>query len=115
VSFDAPSREQCTPRRVRTNTPLQALTTLNDPVFVEAAQGLAERMAREGGAALDERIGYGYRVCTARRPAPADLQALAALHAREKARLAGDPKAEERALASVASVLLNLDATLTRE
>jgi hypothetical protein len=115
VSFDAPSREQCTPRRVRTNTPLQALTTLNDPVFVEAAQGLAQRMLREGGTALGERIGYGYRVCTARRPAPADLQALAALHAREKARLAGDPKAEERALASVASVLLNLDATLTRE
>jgi hypothetical protein len=113
--FDAPSREFCTARRVRTNTPLQALTTLNDPVFVEAAQGLAERMAREGGTALAERIGYGYRVCTAQRPAPADLQALAALHAREMARLAGDPKAEERALASVASVLLNLDATLTRE
>jgi hypothetical protein len=84
-------------------------------VFVEAATALAERMAREGGTALADRIGYGYRMCTARRPASEDLQALAALHAREKARLAGDPKAEERALASVASVLLNLDATLTRE
>jgi hypothetical protein len=115
VSFDAPSREQCTPRRVRTNTPLQALTTLNDPVFVEAAQALAQRMAREGGAELSGRIGYGYKICTARRAAPEELQALAALHARESARLGGGAAGDERALASVASVLLNLDATLTRE
>jgi Protein of unknown function (DUF1553)/Protein of unknown function (DUF1549)/Planctomycete cytochrome C len=115
ASFDAPSREQCAPRRLRTNTPLQALTTLNDPVFVAAAKALAERMAREGGAPLADRIGYGYRVCTARRPAADDLEALVALHAREAARLGGGAAAEERALASVASVLLNLDATLTRE
>jgi hypothetical protein len=115
ASFDAPSREQCAPKRVRTNTPLQALTTLNDPVFVAAARALAERMAREGGPSLAERIGYGYRVCTARRPAGADLEALVALHAREAARLGAGAAAEEAALASVASVLLNLDATLTRE
>jgi len=115
ASFDAPSREQCTPRRVRTNTPLQALTTLNDPVFVEAARALAERMAREGGEPLADRIGYGYRVCTARRAAQDDLAALLALHVRETARLGGGAAAEKGALTAVASVLLNLDATLTRE
>ena len=47
--FDAPSREICAIRRVRTNTPLQSLVTLNDPVYVEAAQALARRIVREGG------------------------------------------------------------------
>jgi hypothetical protein len=115
TAFDAPSREQCTPRRVRTNTPLQALTTLNDPVFVDAARALAGRMAREGGEQPAARVAYGYRLCTARRPASADLDRLVALHAREAERFAGAPSAEQDALAAVASVLLNLDATLTRE
>jgi hypothetical protein len=116
VGFDAPSREQCTARRVRTNTPLQALTTLNDPVFVEASHALAERMTREGGADVRGRIAYGFRLCTAERPAAADLEALVALHAREAQRTAGDPAAADRAaLQAVASVLLNLDATITRE
>ena len=56
AAFDAPSREICTVRRVRTNTPLQAFVTLNDPVYVEASQGLARRMAREGGATTRERV-----------------------------------------------------------
>ena len=116
VGFDAPSREQCTPRRVRTNTPLQALTLLNDPVFVEAARALALRMAKEGGPTLRSRIAYGYRLCTAAHPSPADLEALAALHGREAARVPIDPaSADAAALTTVASVLLNLDATLTRE
>ena len=46
TTFDAPSREFCTVRRIRTNTPLQALVTLNDPVFVEAAQALARRIVK---------------------------------------------------------------------
>jgi hypothetical protein len=116
VGFDAPSREQCTARRVRTNTPLQALTTLNDPVFVEAARALALRMAKEGGSEPRSRIAHGYRLCTAERPSPADLEALEALHGRELARVPIDPaSADAAALTTVASVLLNLDATLTRE
>ena len=116
VGFDAPSREQCTVRRVRTNTPLQALTTLNDPVFMEAAHALARRMANEGGSEPRSRIAHGYRLCTAERPSPADLQALEALYAREQARVPIDPaSADAAALTTVASVLLNLDATLTRE
>ena len=65
VTFDAPSREFCTVRRVRTNTPLQALTTLNDPYFFEASRAMAKRMMKEGGA-TDESvslmaIGWPYR------------------------------------------------------
>ena len=89
VTFDAPSREMCTVRRVRTDTPLQALTTLNDPVFVEAARALAQRMAREGGTRAAERIAYGHRLCTARRPAEPDLDALVAFFGREKRALRG--------------------------
>jgi hypothetical protein len=100
---------------VRTNPPLQALTTLNDPVFVEAARALAGRMAREGGERPADRIAHGYRLCTARRPVAADLDQLVALHAREAGRFAGQAAAEQDALATVATVLLNLDATLTRE
>src|SRR5262249_39518466 len=61
TTFDAPERTFCTVRRVRTNTPLQALVTLNDPVFVEAAQGLARRIVAEGGAELRQRVVYGFR------------------------------------------------------
>jgi hypothetical protein len=129
AAFDAPSREACTVRRVMSNTPLQALTTLNDPVFVEAARALAARAAAEGGATASERIAYAFRLCTARRPAPDDLEALVAFHDRAKARFAAAPDrakalvaaaagpddAGRAALTMVANVLLSMDATLTRE
>jgi hypothetical protein len=129
VTFDAPSREQCVARRPRTNTPLQALTTLNDPVFFEAARALGRRMAAEGGSTA-ERIALGHRLCTARRPGPEDLAGLVAFYARERDRFAREPDslralvgdegaaaaaAPRAALTMVANVLLNLDATLTRE
>ncbi len=60
VSFDAPSREFCSTRRIRTNTPLQALVTLNDPVYVEAAQGLGAQMKRTTGD-VEEQIKFGYK------------------------------------------------------
>ena len=65
-TFDAPSRESCTVRRERTNTPLQALLLLNDPQFVEAARAMAERTLHEGGADDAERIAYMYRLASGR-------------------------------------------------
>ena len=135
VTFDAPSRELCTVRRVRTNTPLQALTTLNDPVFVEAARALARRgWRREGGHATPPSGSpTAFRLCTARRPEPAELDALVALprpasgrasraiRERRGALLAGgagarlEPTPSGPRWTMVANVLLNLDATLTRE
>lgn len=67
MAFDAVNREVCTVRRDRTNTPLQALVTLNDPVYVEAAQALARRIAKHGGSTA-ERVAYGFRLATARAP-----------------------------------------------
>jgi len=81
ATFDAPSREVCTIRRPRTNTPLQALVTLNDPVYVEAAQALARRMVREGGSADADRAARGFRLVLARRPTPAETDRLLRLRA----------------------------------
>ncbi len=77
VNFDATARLACTVRRSRTNTPLQALTLLNDPVYVEAALALAGRaVAETPGAGVDERITHAFRLCLARPPRDAELTAL---------------------------------------
>ncbi len=133
TTFDAPSREVCTVRRIRTNTPLQALVTLNDPVFVEAAQALARRMTQEGGDNARSRITYGIKVCLARTPEEAELERLLTLFGRclveyrertEDAQematslLGPAPQdadiSELAAYTVVANVLLNLDETLAR-
>jgi hypothetical protein len=133
MTFDAPSREVCTVRRITTNTPLQALVTLNDPAYVEAAQALARRTVREGGLSVRERIGHGLRQALVRSPESREIEALAALHDRrlthyldhpeEAVKLATDPlgplpsgwdAAELAALTSVCNVILNLDEFLTR-
>lgn len=133
TTFDAPSREVCTPRRLRTNTPLQALVTLNDPVYIEAAQALARRMITEGGPEAEDRAALGLRLALVREPSPAEIDALLALVADERARYGTDP---ERALAMAtdplgalpdeidptdaaawtvaANVILNLDEFLAR-
>jgi hypothetical protein len=99
ATFDAPNREVCTLRRERTNTPLQALVTLNDPVFIEAAQGLAKRMlAHEGDAA--EKANYGFRICLARPATEAERSRLAQLYESARAELAAAP---DRAAALAAS------------
>ena len=133
ATFDAPSRETCSVRRIRTNTPLQAFVTLNDPVYVEAAQALARRIVREGGSSTDERLRFALRLCTGREPQAEQVAPLAALLDDELQHYRSDPKAtaaltsaplgplpkeldaaEIAAWTVVANVLLNLDAVLTR-
>jgi hypothetical protein len=132
LMFDGPGRDVCSVSRPRTNTPLQALATLNDPVFVEAAGGLARRTLREGGDTASERATFAFRVCVARRPDGAEVKAIVALYERARARFVKDEKAAERlvkharvavlgrnmtevaAWTVVANVLLNLDETMTR-
>jgi hypothetical protein len=111
LTFDATSREFCTVRRVRTNTPLQGLTTLNDPAFFEGAQALAKRVLAEGGDDTRSRIEYAFRLCTARKPKPAELDRLTKWYEAERTA----QKNEDKAWTMVANVLLNLDETLTKE
>lgn len=123
MTFDATSRETCTARRVLTNTPLQALTLMNDPAYLEAAKALAGRMMKEGGATDSERIGYGFRLCTCRLPEAGEGSRLAKLvrdlrkrytaKPDEAKKLASGP--EEAVWTMVANVLLNLDETITKE
>jgi hypothetical protein len=129
VNFDAPSREFCTVRRVRTNTPLQALTTLNDPTFFEAARALGKRLVQEGGSRPDERATLGFRLSTARRPQPAELEKTLRFYRQQLEKFRQDEKAaraviqdekaadapELAAWTMVANVLLSLDETLTKE
>jgi hypothetical protein len=122
LTFDAPGRSVCTARRLTTSTPLQALVTLNDPVYMEAARALGERMAKEGGAKLPRQLAYGYRLATGRTATKADLADLRALHAESLAAYAQDKTLAEKfggtpeqaALTLVANALLNLDLTLTK-
>ena len=86
TTFDAPSRELCTARRVQTNTPLQALTTLNDPVFFEAAQNLALRMTRVASGEVGVRAAHGFRLAVSRYPTASELEHLVSFHREERAR-----------------------------
>ena len=127
--FDAPSRETCTVRRIRTNTPLQAFVTLNDPVYVEAARALARRIIREGGTTAQDRAKYALQLCLVRPPSARQTAAVLKLYRSEGAHYGQDSKAaitlagatgdgdaaERAAWTVVANVLLNLDAVLTRK
>jgi len=131
TTFDAPSREFCTVRRVRTNTPLQALTTLNDPAFFEAARALARKMVADAGADPSARVVYGFRRCVARRPTPQELDRILAYYGEQLDRFKKDTPAatavvkgysgpdsnvpELAAWTTVSNVLLNLDETVTKE
>jgi hypothetical protein len=113
ATFDAPNREVCTVRRPRTNTPLQALVTLNDPAFVEAAQGLARRMVREGGSRNADRAARGMRLVLARQPQPAELARLVRLHDDALADYAADQQAAVRmATDPLGALPADLSATL---
>ena len=132
VTFDAPNREVCTLRRNRTNTPLQALVTLNDPVYVEAAQALA-RLIGHGPASVEEKVGEGLRRVLLRPVSATEVAPLVALfrsslavYTREPelaAAMIADPAnpppatfapAELAAWTAVANVLLNLDEFLMK-
>jgi mono/diheme cytochrome c family protein len=133
TTFDATSREYCTVRRVRTNTPLQALNLLNDEAVFEMARALARRMMTESSGGIDERMTFGFRLCLARKPGETELERLSELFRQQleiyrhdlegakkiaqgpgKADNKRDP-AEVAAWIMVANVLLNLDEMLTKE
>ena len=120
-TFDAPNGDASCVRRSRSNTPLQALTTLNEPLFVESAQALAAKTLREGGTTDEARLTYAFRRCLARKPSPQEVAVLLELLKRQSQRApgastgaAGGP-APVDAWTVVARVLLNLDETITRE
>jgi len=92
ATFDAPNREVCTVKRNRSNTPLQALVTLNDPVYVEAAQAWGRRAA-QGPGGFDEQLAQALRETLSREPAEAELSRLAYLHAEALAAYREDPEA----------------------
>jgi hypothetical protein len=132
ATFDAPNREVCALRRPHSNTPLQALVTLNDPVYVEAAQALARRMEKEQGSTMDK-IAYGFSLCLARPPQEGELhrlvefyeaargdyaknpeKALALANIASQSAAGGQESGNLAALTAVGNVLLNLDETLMR-
>ena len=132
ATFDAPNREVCALKRPRSNTPLQALVTLNDPVYVEAAQALGRRMAQHEGSTQDKVL-FGFRLCLARPPRDRELRTLVDFYkaawasytkqpeaARQMAgALASDASGSNEPVASAAwtavgNVLLNLDEMLMR-
>jgi hypothetical protein len=132
VNFDATARLACAVKRARTNTPLQALTLLNDPVYVEAAMALAKRvLAEKPKADVDGRIRHAFRLCLAREPRDVERSVLRRLY--EAQREAGRsnlqkvrelcaafpaprevPPEEFAAWYAVATALLNLDETITK-
>jgi hypothetical protein len=132
-AFDAPDREVCVVQRDRTTTPLQALVLLNDPTYVEAARKLAERMMTEAGLNPADRITFAFRLATARPPTGREQEILLGLFEKQLRRFQADPglalallgtgesgrnealdPAELAAWTSVASMILNLDETITR-
>ncbi|OYW28717.1 MAG: hypothetical protein B7Z47_05535 [Chthoniobacter sp. 12-60-6] len=134
VLFDVSARQYCTVKLARTNTPLHALTMLNDVTFVEAARVFAERILRDGGTTDADRLAFAFRLCTSRAPTSSEQQVLLRrlsqlrelytadtaaadqlLKVGEAAVDANLPRAELAAWTSIGSLLLNLDETLSKE
>jgi hypothetical protein len=131
--FDTANRQTCTVRASQTSTPLHALTTLNDPTWVEAARVLAEKSLK-AAADLEGRLAHAFRRVLGRRPTGYDLESLGRMHARQLAIYRADADAAKRllavgesgrdealdpaehaALSSVCLAIFNLDESLTRE
>ncbi|MEO9935151.1 PSD1 and planctomycete cytochrome C domain-containing protein [Rhodopirellula bahusiensis] len=109
AAFDAPSREFCTPRRLRSNTPLQALTTLNDVTFVECTRALAKKVEAMDGP-VEERLAKGFTLVTSRTPTSAEQKILVSLYEQAKQQ----SEQEQDAYEAVASALLNLDEIMSK-
>src|SRR5947209_3351619 len=128
TSFDAPTREYCVLKRDRSDTPLQALVLLNDPEYVEAAQGIERRVFREAITNDEDRAAYAFRLCLGRVPTSAELKRLLAVVNTEQQNFAKDEAAAKSfahvkakssddpvqlaAWTVVGNVLLNLDETV---
>jgi hypothetical protein len=130
--FDAPDSTTTCTRRVRSNTPLQALTLLNDDAYIEAAQALAARVLQEAPAETNSRLDYAFELCTARPPDEAERETLTRFFASQLDDFQTDPKLAERVVRNAAQqdqnklpenaawiatarVLMNLDEFITRE
>lgn len=111
TNFDTPNGDVSCVRRVRSNTPLQALTLLNEPLFLEAAKALGERAVQEGGKSDAERIRYVYRRTLSRDPEAVELDDLLSFLNRQRERKLG----EAQSWSALARVVLNLDETITKE
>ena len=132
VNFDAPDRSSCCTKRPRTNTPLQALTLLNDPAYVEMALALAGRILNGSDQMnVRARVVYGFRLCVARHPTPEEISHLEQLYRYALDRFQRDPSAARSLIEArkipqpsdpselaawfyVANILLNLDETITK-
>jgi hypothetical protein len=133
TTFDAPDREKCTARRSTTNTPLQALVLMNDPTYVEASRMFAERNLREAPAGTEQRIRYAFHLATDREPTSKETEILLGLYKKEMVHYDSDRKAAEKLLSvgemkrnpkldpselaawtMVASTILNMDETITK-
>jgi dsRNA-specific ribonuclease len=136
-AFDSPTGDFSCVKRPRSNTPLQSLTAMNEPMFVEAAQAMARRVVKEGGKSDADRLTFAMRSCVSRSPSAAELETLTALLAKQSTKYE-DPATEPLTVAfgkveeykqlpntmtparmaawvTVCRVLLNLDETLTKE
>ena len=119
VTFDSPSREVCTSRRIRTNTPLQSLVLLNDPVYIEAADAWAKRILKESGGDIKNGIEKNLRLVTAKVPEPEKVEVLHQLYLESLAYYQEEGKeldenAELAAMRMVSNAMLNLDEFVTR-
>ncbi|MCI0390511.1 MAG: PSD1 and planctomycete cytochrome C domain-containing protein [Acidobacteria bacterium] len=133
MNFDAPSREECTVNRVNSNTPLQALVLLNDPIYVEAARVFAENILKRGGRTVDAQINWAFERALGRNPTLPERRALVDLHTKSLAGFRRDPASARdfisigdapvakdvnapslAAMMTVARAILNLHETITR-
>jgi hypothetical protein len=133
LTFDAPSREECTVNRVSSNTPLQALVLLNDPIYVEAARVFAQRALQQGGATPASQIGWAFERALNRTPSPEERRILIELYRKNLAQFQRDTRAAQdllrvgdapiakelpvarlAAIATVTRAILNLHETITR-